>query len=186
MRLSIITPYFKTLDYTLKLAERLEPQLTDEVEWIIVDDGCNEKELDKLKAKVIHLPSNSGGASRPRNVGLNHAKGDYIAFIDSDDIVTTDYIEKVLKSLKSDLIYISWKSQVHNIIIDKEPPNWNCAVWCRIYKKEIIGDLRFDDSLRIAEDYAFNKKIHPTSTSVIRKQIYYYNIREGSLVRSKK
>ena len=186
MRLSIITPYYNTLEYTLRLAERLQPQLTDNVEWIIVDDGCNEKALDNLKAKVIHLSSNSGGASRPRNVGLDVAKGDYIAFIDSDDIVRRDYIEKVLKSLNTDIIYISWKSQVHNIIIDKEPPQWNCAVWCRIYKKEIIGNVRFRDDLRIAEDYDFNKRIHPQSTGVIRNQIYYYNIREGSLVRSKK
>ena len=93
MRLSIITPYYNTLKYTLRLAEILQPQLTKEIEWIIVDDGCNEKALDNLKAKVIHLPNNSGGASRPRNVALDIAKGDYIAFIDSDDIVRHDYIE---------------------------------------------------------------------------------------------
>lgn len=62
MRLSIITPYYKTLEETKELAKVLEPQLTDEVEWIIIDDGCNEKEFDTLKAKVIHLPKNSGGA----------------------------------------------------------------------------------------------------------------------------
>ena len=46
------------LQMSPKLAEILEPQLTDEVEWIIIDDGCNEKELDKLKARVIHLKEN--------------------------------------------------------------------------------------------------------------------------------
>ena len=186
MRLSIITPYYNTLEYTLKLAERLQPQLTKEVEWIIVDDGCNEKALDKLKAKVIHLSSNSGGASRPRNVGLDVAKGDYIAFIDSDDMVRHDYIEKVLKSLNKDIIYISWKSQVHNIIIDKEPPQWNCAVWCRVYKREIIGKTRFREDLKTAEDWVFNQEIKPKTSCCIRNQIYTYNIREGSLIRSVK
>lgn len=186
MRLSIITPYFNTLEYTKRLAKVLEPQLTDDIEWIIVDDGCNEKALDNLKAKVIHLPNNSGGASRPRNVALNVAKGDYIAFIDSDDMVRADYIEKVLNSLKTDIIYISWKSQVHNIVITDRPPDWNCAVWCRIYKREIIGKTRFRDDLVIAEDYVFNKEIKPKTSSVIKNQIYYYNIRENSLVRSKK
>ena len=186
MRLSIITPYYNTLEYTLKLAERLEPQLTKEVEWIIVDDGCNEKALDKLKAKVIHLSSNSGGASRPRNVGLDVAKGDYIAFIDSDDMVRHDYIEKVLNSLKTDIIYISWKSQVHNIVITDKPPKWNCAVWCRVYKREIIGKTRFKEGLKTAEDWVFNQEIKPKTSCCIRNQIYTYNIREGSLIRSVK
>ena len=48
--ISIITPYYKTLPYIQKLAKVLEPQLTDDIEWIIIDDGCHEQELDKLKA----------------------------------------------------------------------------------------------------------------------------------------
>jgi glycosyltransferase involved in cell wall biosynthesis len=99
MLLSIITPYYKTLEYTKRLAKVLEPQLTDDIEWIIVDDGCNEKSLDSLKAKVIHLPTNSNGASRPRNVGLDIATGKYITFIDSDDYVLDNYIEKILSHL---------------------------------------------------------------------------------------
>lgn len=78
MQLSIITPYYRTLKYTLELAKVLESQLNDKIEWIIVDDGCNEKELDKLNAKVIHLPTNSHGASKPRNVGLDIATGDNV------------------------------------------------------------------------------------------------------------
>ena len=96
MKLSIITPYYKTFEYTEKLAETLEPQLNEEVEWIIVDDGCREERLNKFKARVIHLTNNSGNASVPRNIGLFHAKGDYIAFIDSDDYVLPNYIEKIL------------------------------------------------------------------------------------------
>ena len=186
MQLSIITPYYKTLKYIKKLRDVLEPQLTDEVEWIIVDDGCNEKELDTFIAKVIHLPTNSGGASKPRNIGLDNAKGKYIAFIDSDDLVSDDYIQEVLKNLKTDIIFISWKSKVHDIKIITKPPHWNCAVWCRIYRKKIIGNIRFDEKLKIAEDLVFNQQIEYSSSIAIKKQIYYYNIREGSLVRSAK
>ena len=83
--ISIITPYYKTLHQTKHLAAILEPQLDDSIEWIIIDDGCHEQELDNLKAKVIHLENNSGGGSVPRNVGLDTARGQYILFIDSDD-----------------------------------------------------------------------------------------------------
>jgi glycosyltransferase involved in cell wall biosynthesis len=184
MQLSIITPYYNTLEYIKKLRDVLEPQLTDNIEWIIVDDGCNEKELDSFKAKIIHLPTNSGGAGKPRNVGLDNAKGKYIAFIDSDDLVSDDYIQEVLKNLKTDIIFISWKSKVHDIRIEYKPPHWNCAVWCRVYRKKIIGNIRFREDLKIAEDWVFNQQIKYRASRTITKQIYYYTIREDSLVRS--
>ena len=186
MRLSIITPYYNTLSYTKKLAKVLGPQLNEEVEWIIVDDGCGEEELDSLPAKVIHLEENSGGASKPRNVGLDVATGEYIAFIDSDDMVAPNYIEVVLNSLKTDLIYISWKNKQCTIIMIDKPPTWNCSVWSRIYKRDIIGNVRFDEKLRIAEDYVFNKEINYKTVSCIKEPIYFYTIREGSLIRSVK
>lgn len=184
MQLSIITPYYNTLEYIKKLKDVLEPQLIDNIEWIIVDDGCNEKELDSFKAKVIHLSTNSGGAGKPRNVGLDNAKGKYIAFIDSDDLVSDDYIQEVLKNLKTDIIFISWKSKVHDIHIEYNPPYWNCAVWCRVYRKRIIGNIRFREDMKIAEDWVFNQQIKYRTSRAITKQIYYYTIREGSLVRS--
>lgn len=184
MQLSIITPYYKTLEYTLKLAEVLEPQLTEGIEWIIIDDGCNEKELDNLKAKVIHLKENSRTASKPRNIGLDFAKGEYIAFIDSDDIVMNNYVEKILSKTRKqpDIIYLSWKSKVHDIKIITRPPKWNCAVWCRVYKRELIGETRFDEKLRKAEDWVFNQQVKPKTSLVIKEQIYIYNNgRKGSI-----
>ena len=185
MKLSIITPYYKTLEETKRLAEILEPQLTDEIEWVIIDDGCNEKELDTLKANVIHLEKNSGGASKPRNIGLEVAKGQYIAFIDSDDMVSQDYVKHVLKAIKtcSDLIFISWSSRVQHVKMRIAPPKWNCSVWCRVYKREIIDNIRFDESLRIAEDWKFNKEVRFETTYCIKKTIYFYNNgRKGSLI----
>lgn len=49
MQLSIITPYYNTLEYIKKLRDVLEPQLTDKIEWIIIDDGCNEKRKTSSK-----------------------------------------------------------------------------------------------------------------------------------------
>lgn len=183
MKLSIITPYYKTLEYTKRLREVLEPQLTSEVEWIIVDDGCNEKELDKFKAKVVHLPENSGGASKPRNIGLDNAAGEYIAFIDSDDLVSEDYIQRILHKLGVDLIYLSWKGNSMIVPIIDKPPKWNCAVWCRVYRREIIGNIRFDETLRVAEDWKFNEQIKPTTTKSIKEYVYFYNSgRKGSIM----
>lgn len=175
--ISIITPYYNVRKYIIELEKVLTPQLNDKVEWIIVDDGCNEKVLDNIKAKVIHLENNSGGASIPRNIGLDNAKGKYIVFIDADDLVSPDYIQTILEKTKEewDYCYISWKGKTNQIIIREEPPKWNCCVWNCIYKRELIGNERFKPELKMAEDYDFNNRVRKGKRANITKIIYYYN-----------
>ena len=176
MKLSIIIPYYNRLEQITRLMQVLEPQITEEVEVIIVDDGSHEKELDKFKAKVIHLEENSGGASIPRNVGLDNATGEYIAFIDSDDLVSNMYVRRILDKTKEewDYCFISWKTNNCEIKIEDYPPKWNCCVWNCIYKKSLIGNIRFDPKLIIAEDYVFNQKVRKGIKANIRKVLYYY------------
>ena len=186
MKLSIITPYYNVLGYTKELNKILETQLTDETEWIIIDDGCNEKELDKFKAKVIHLKDNSGGASVPRNIGLDIAKGKYIAFIDADDMISENYIEKILEKINTedfDYCYIGWQSPNFSIIIDDEPPEWNMCVWNCIYKKEIVGNERFNSEIIIGEDYDFNVRVRKGKRTSIKEYLYYYNDTPNSLMK---
>ena len=181
IKLSIITPYYNTLKYTKKLAECLNKQITDEIEWIIVDDGTNEIELDRLNARVIHLENNSGNASHPRNIGIDKAKGKYISFIDSDDLVTSDYIEKIINKINSedfDYCYISWKTDSNEYIIKDEPLPWNSCVWNCIYKKSLIGIERFNENLNINEDGDFNNRVRKGKRTNIEDVLYIYNWNE--------
>lgn len=184
LKISIITPYYNTLEYTKKLASILEPQLTEEIEWIIIDDGCNEKELDNLKAKVIHLEENTGGASIPRNVGLDNAKGEYICFIDSDDLISHNYVKTILNKTKEewDYCYISWRGS-YSIIIKDLPPKWNCCVWNCVYKRELIGNTRFRKDLIIAEDLWFNKEVRKGKKANIEQILYFYCNTPNSLTK---
>lgn len=188
MKLSIITPYYNSLEQIKELAKVLEPQLTKEIEWIIVDDGCNEQELAKLKAKVIHLEQNSGGASKPRNVALDIAIGEYIAFIDSDDLVSKNYIEKILEKTKEewDYCFISWQQDKYICLIQNEPPNWNCCVWNCIYKRELIRNERFREDLILAEDYDFNKRVRKGKKAHILEVLYYYSNNPNSLTKKER
>lgn len=187
--LSIIIPYWNTLEQTNELMNVLISQLNENVEIIIIDDGCDQKELDEWKrdnVKIIHLLENSGGACVPRNVGLDNAKGDYICFIDSDDLVEKDYIDTILAKINNedfDYCYFSWQSPYHTIIISKEPPEWNCCVWDCIYKREIIGNERFNPKLKIAEDYDFNKRVRKGKRANILKILYRYNDTPNSLLK---
>ncbi|MBQ4031520.1 MAG: glycosyltransferase family 2 protein [Bacilli bacterium] len=178
MQLTIITPYYDTLKYIKFLSKILNTQLTDEVEWLIIDDGCNEKELDELPARVIHLEKNSGNASTPRNIGLDNAKGKYITFVDSDDLVSLDYVSKILNKIKTsdfDYCFFSWQSINGKRIIKDQPEKWNTSVWNCIYKKELIGDTRFNPKQNIGEDELFNKEVRKGKKENIEDILYFYN-----------
>jgi len=163
----------------------LEPQLRDNIEWIIIDDGCHENELDNFKATIIHLPENSGCAGIPRNHGLELARGEYITFIDGDDFVSDDFVDKILNKIKTsdfDYCLMSWKSIVNNTIIDVKNgrPEWNCSVWGIVYKKELIGDVRFNNE-RIAEDFTFNQEVLKGKEEKITDIMYFYDFNKNGI-----
>lgn len=190
MKLSIITPYYNCLKYIRELARILEPQLTDEVEWIICDDGCNESYLDTLNATVIHLPENTGCAGIPRNHGLDIAKGDYITFIDADDFVSDEFIAKILDEIdNSDFDYclMSWKNVTNDYTIDitNGRPEWNCSVWGIVYKSDIIGNNRFNNN-RIAEDFTFNQQVLKGKEEKITDIMYYYRPNKDGIMNNYK
>ena len=147
--------------------------------------GCNETELDNLKAKVLHLSTNSGGASVPRNAGLIEAKGEYITFIDGDDQIMPNYVNIILNKINSedfDYCYFGWKSPHFTVMIDEEPPAWNLCVWNCIYKREIIGNEKFNPSIIIGEDYDFNTRVRKGKRANIKDILYYYNDNPNSLM----
>ena len=184
--LNIIIPYYNTLEQTVKLINKLKPQLNKRVEVFIIDDGCHEDALDDLGVTVIHLKENSGGASVPRNIGLDFSTGKYVTFIDSDDIVMDDYIDTILAKIDSedfDYCYFGWQSPYYVIRITDEPPDWNCCVWDCVYKRATIGDERFNPELKIAEDYDFNKRVKKGKKANIDKILYYYNDTPNSLLK---
>lgn len=185
IKLSIITPYYNCLQYIQKLANVLEPQLTEEIEWIIIDDGCREQELDKINAIIIHLPKNNGCAGIPRNYGLDVAKGDYITFIDADDSVSNDFIEKIINKINTspfDYCLMSWRKFDNSLYVEVSTgrPDWNCSVWGIVYNKNNLQNIRFNNK-KFAEDYDFNQLALKGKEERILDYLYYYNSNENGL-----
>lgn len=178
--LSILIPTYNRNESLIKLLQNLQIQMQDEVEVIVIDDHSDNQLKLEFPGwlKYIVLEENSGGASIPRNVGLDNANGKYIAFIDADDLVSDNYIQTILNKIKNsefDYCYISWKCSTHSVIIKNEPPSWNCCVWNCIYKRELIGSTRFRADLIMAEDYYFNKEVRKGKRANITDILYYYN-----------
>lgn len=185
MKLSIITPYYDCLPQIKRLANILEPQLRADVEWIIIDDGCHENELDLFDATIIHLSENSGCAGIPRNHGLELARGEYITFVDADDFVSVDFVKNILEKIETsdfDYCLMSWKSVYQQFVVDvvSGRPDWNCSVWGIVYKKDLIGNTRFSNS-RIAEDYTFNQEVLKGKEEKITDVMYFYDFNENGI-----
>ena len=97
-KLSIIIPTYNCKDYTDELLSCLDKQMTDEVEVIVIDDGSKiPYETEYKWVNLIH--KSNGGPASSRNTGLNKATGEYIAFIDGDDLVSDNYISALLKKI---------------------------------------------------------------------------------------
>ena len=192
MRLSIIIPYYNTCEMTDKLLEILEPQLARDCELIIVDDGSKEgyepwQQADNI---IVLRHLSNRGVSAARNTGIKRAKGDYIVFIDSDDLVTDDYVKQIYNAIESDpdTVYMSWKSIDGRLgkIIESEKDEfnpWNRCVWNRVFKREYIYGMFFNEEMQVAEDDDFLKRLPvPESKTYITKPIYLYRAgRENSL-----
>ncbi len=116
--LSFILPVYNVEQYLKECFESIYNQMGAECEIILVDDGSKDKSgyiCDKLKLrgeniKVIH--KENGGLASARNAGLNASRGDYIAFVDSDDRISPDSIKQVLNLVKSNAIDICFMKGV--------------------------------------------------------------------------
>ena len=101
MLFSIIIPVYKVEKYIVDCLESVRKQTFTDFEVIMVNDGspdespriCDRYARQDNRFQVIH--KENGGLSSARNVGITHAKGDYIVFLDSDDLISDDALEKL-------------------------------------------------------------------------------------------
>ena len=99
MTISIVIPVYNVQDYIKKCLDSILSQTFSDLEIILVDDGstdlsgriCDYYSENDKRIKVIHTAN--GGLSEARNVGIKNATSEWITFIDSDDYVSSDYIE---------------------------------------------------------------------------------------------
>lgn len=188
-KLSIIIPAYNAEPYLGELVVCLQDQIpTDKsVEVLIIDDGSSQPVTYKANwLKVIR--QDNQGVSVARNVGIDKAKGDYISFIDADDLVPDYFIKKIMEKTKDepDVIELSWRSLTKD--------NWNIdqrlrsesdrlsnpSVCTRVFKKSYIGDVRFNPQKDSTEDEDFCRKmgyLDPDGQfkrAVITDYMYFY------------
>ena len=124
-KISVIVPVYNCEAYITQCIESVLRQTFRDFELILVDDGSKDKSpeiceryaLRDSRIKVIHKP-NGGGAGEARNVGLDSASSPFISFIDSDDWIKADMLEKLWAAQQrddSDLVICGYRRERNDI-----------------------------------------------------------------------
>lgn len=176
-RLSIIVPSYNS-EATLPMClDSIKLQLTDDVEVIVVDDGstdstvaiCDRYSSVDYRFTVLH--KKNGGVSSARNMGLSHARGVWVTFVDSDDKLADGALGRILCAIdagKDMVVENVIMSEVSGNSFPVLPSRINsfeemfgealCGFVCnKVYKRDIIKkyEIQFDESLSFFEDWLF-------------------------------
>ena len=210
--ISVVVPIYKVEKYLDKCVESLVNQTYKNLEIILVDDGapdnCPEMcdkwaEMDH-RIKVIHKPN--GGLSDARNAGMKEVKGEYVAFIDSDDYVAVEFIEKlynVMKKEQSDIVECEVLKFTENEIPSPEyddnavesfdtvkglslliaDDRFHQHVWNKLYRSEIALSVEFAKG-KLNEDEIWTYQIFSKAFKVTKVNLpmYFYLQRGGSIM----
>ena len=214
---SVVVPVYNVRPYLERCISSLIKQTYTNIQIIIVDDGSDDgsSELcDEIKARdnrieIIH--QKNGGLSAARNTGLKYIKGEYIFFLDSDDYISTDAIEKMLSCLlKNNLDIVCcnrvlfWDNNKQKVQYDQidsllvmDPKNAiiemnrykyiDMSAHSKLFKKELFNSIKFPVG-KLSEDMFIMYKIFEIADKVgyISEPLLYYYQRKGSISKSKK
>ncbi len=206
--ISIIIPAYNVEQYLTACLSSIEQQTYQNFEVILIDDGsidstgviCDTVATKDDRFKVIHQKNQ--GVSVARNKGIEEARGEYIAFIDSDDKITPEYLSSF--SLKNDIEiqgHVIYENNIQrNVIYSKRKVQkdvakvfclgpFNSAVWGKIFKTSIIKDNKivFPVNLCFSEDTIFLLQYikHCKTLAVFDAAEYIYIKHSGSLTNKK-
>lgn len=198
-KISIIIPVYNAEETLHKCVDSLLAQSFEDFELILVDDGsrdassqiCDEYATRDSRILVIH--KDNGGVSSARNKGLEHASGQWITFVDSDDWVDNDFFPTL--DTKADIVFGSYCNFVDGkcdkIFDARKLSNYSLtqmleyygynsifrAPWAKFFCRDIIGQIRFPVDMKVGEDTCFLLQylarcntyiIAPSSTYVVR------------------
>ena len=179
MQISIIVPVFNAANTLKNCIDSILMQGVWNYELLLIDDGskdssptiCDEYAQKDNRVKVFH--KENGGVSAARNLGLDHAKGEWITFIDADDYITKDYFDGIVDH-SEDILIKGYRKFDHSGLVDKREteellrlsdfPDFLSqyatdsllrAPWAKFYKRSLIDNLRFLMDMKIGEDAWF-------------------------------
>ena len=205
-KVSIVVPVYNVEKYLKRCVDSLIEQSYHNLEILLVDDGskdnslslCKEYELKDSRIKVFHKQNEGLGLTR--NYGIERATGEYITFLDSDDYLTIDAVEAMLRkavATDADVVIASnyYKNEEQKIAMagrlysgieikeilmvhmmgnnGNELDSLSYTAWGKLYKKDLFtqNNLAFPSERKLIwEDLAFSIELYPMC-----KKVYILN-----------
>lgn len=221
IKVSVILPVYGVADYIVKCTESLLAQTLQEMEFIFVDDLGPDNSIELLKQTIaghprekqfrILRPEHNLGAGMARNYAIPEAKGEYIAFVDSDDWIEPDMFESLYNRAKEHGMPDLCLCQASKDYLDGTPSeilsnpdveegefthekrayfltHYVSYFWTFIYRRDLIEKytIRYPED-RSADDSFFLACALMTAQTITRvdKPFYHYLIRPGSVTTTK-
>lgn len=208
-KISIIVPVYNVEQYLTRCIDSILNQSFADFELLLIDDGsrdksgaiCDEYAAKDSRIRVFH--KENGGVSSARNIGLEKARGEWLAFIDGDDEITDGYfnirqehegVDVIIKPYcvdhadgrvichNNELSILTGKDKIFRYYVQKR----NNALWDKIIKRKNVGTKRFNTNVSIGEDFLFFLSVLPNVKSIAFDDTgsYRYFLRQGSAMQS--
>lgn len=209
MLLSIIIPVYNVAPYLRRCLSSVLSQIDEEAEVICVDDGSTDGSgaiLDEMAAgepRLFVVHQENGGVSSARNRGLAEARGEYIAWIDSDDYVSEDWYRTIQEGIRAggeiilfDLCrledgrelpqvyggparFVDRDLYLAELFEDTKVKNYLCT---RVFARRFFEGISFPVGVAVMEDYAVLHELVYRARKLyyVARVLYYYVIREDS------
>lgn len=206
--ISVIVPVYNVEKYLKKCVNSITSQTYKNLEILLVDDGstdssgqiCNEFEKNDARIKVIH--KKNGGLSDARNAGLDRAKGQYYAFIDSDDYIQDNTIEIMLNAVKKNKSEISVCNMIrfleagetvqfycptnHEVLYqgNQRYKTLNQPSVCnKLFEAKLFEGIRFPKGKYYEDTFVYHEVLYRANSIVLTgTDSYWYLSREDSIV----
>lgn len=209
-RISFIVPLYNAESTIERCISSILRVMDSDDECIIVNDGSTDRSLElvrrmNLPANVRVLSNENHGVSYSRNDGLNHANGDYIFFVDSDDQVSGNFTKLRRDIQGEDMIIFKWRKEVFSTrpfgvfcggkTLDRSSffreynrhhlhPCVYLYIWNKLYRRKTIekGNVRYREDMSLGEDCVFNATFlrYVDAVRFSTDIIYKYNNRHSS------
>lgn len=215
-KLSVIVPVFNVEQYLSECIDSILAQTMCDFELILIDDGspdrCGEicEKYAQLDSRIIVIHQKNQGVSAARNAGLEIAKGEYIGFVDPDDLINKNFFHKLISvadlydcdiACCDYLVFERSETIIDDTgTIDKKviefdrdgiitdlfsrPSKMKASVCNKIFRKSFVCDNAFEITLKYYEDMLFLLKCcslcRKFTVCFILEELYYYRMNRHS------
>lgn len=210
--ISIIVPVYNVEKYLRECLDSIMSQTYQNFECLLINDGSPDHSADICReyvekdSRFRYFEKENGGVSSARNLGIEHSKGEYITFIDSDDWVESDYLEVLhskIKEYNTDFVISSYKKfdmdedcfYLHIWDQDYYERIWTSqellsqlpnlenydgsytVSWGKLFKRSLFDEILFNEQRKFGEDFECSFKLYLSMTSCLYIHKALYNYR---------